>query len=195
MIIRFLTLLIPCTLHVTGLYGQHATIEPRPALCHGSHEGIITVTLSAIKATAQLRLMEAHNYRQLQTSNPISDTSITYKNLKAGNYLVQLVLPDTSEEYSVILPEPEALEARSIEIADVKGKGESVSVNLKANCFGGTPPYSISWSENTGNQTGDYAKNLSFGIYTCTLTDKNNCGPKSATFFLFEDEIEKFNQK
>lgn len=182
-------------MHGVGLFSQHTIIEPKSPLCYGSEEGIITVKLTAIKAPAQLRLMEAHNYKQLQSCTSLSDTTISYKNLKAGNYLIQLVLPDTAEEHSLVLPEPEALEARSIEITDVKGKGESVSADLKANCFGGTPPYSIKWSENTGNQTGEYAKNLEFGIYTFTVTDNNNCGPKSATFFLFEDEIEKFNQK
>ncbi len=40
---------------------------------------------------------------------------------------------------------------------------------------GGTPPFSISWSQNAGMQNGETAVNLSNGIYLATITDSKSC--------------------
>ena len=40
---------------------------------------------------------------------------------------------------------------------------------------GGVSPYTVVWDAQTGNQTGDTARNIGSGIYQVVITDDNNC--------------------
>jgi len=162
--------------------------------CNGGNDGKITVKITESHTGYTIRLMDAENNRLLENRNLFSDSIISFLNCSAGKYLIQLIFSGSSEEYKVTVDEPQKLEANVIEIVAVYGQGESVTADLRLIYSGGTPPYSIQWLENSNNQTGEIAKGLGLGIYSCNLNDKNNCGPASATFFLFEDEIEKYNQ-
>lgn len=181
-------------LHISSIWCQPTRVELHSPRCHGSADGTISVYFAAQQSTNVFRLMEASNNRLLQSKNITTDTLVEFTKLRGGRYIVQTVIKGEPAEYPINLEEPAKLDAQYIEITDVHERGESVKADLKLICSGGQAPYSVRWTENAGNQTGEMIKDLELGIYTCYLTDSNNCGPVSATFFLFEDEIEKFNQ-
>jgi hypothetical protein len=123
------------------------------------------------------------------------DTSFQLKNLQYGNYCIQYSYRDKLVKSIVTIENKLQLKANIININKLTGMGTGLVAELKANPSGGTLPYTIQWSDNTGNQMGEIAKDLPLGIYRCVITDANNCGPVSATFFLFDQEIEKYKQK
>jgi hypothetical protein len=117
------------------------------------------------------------------------------KNLGAGNYKVLYYFDGKTEEHPVRITSPDLLKANVIKIIELKGQGTSMLGTLEANPSGGNQPYNISWSDNTGKQTGKTAKDLPMGIYKCSIDDSKHCGPTTATFFLYEDEIQKYNNQ
>jgi hypothetical protein len=123
------------------------------------------------------------------------DTSFQINNLRPGKYGIQYNYKGKPVIRSVNIENKSQLKANVIQIKELSVKGTDIHAALEVNPTGGTPPYLVQWSENTQNQQGEIARNLPQGIYRCTVNDANNCGPVSATFFLYEPEIEKFRQK
>jgi hypothetical protein len=119
----------------------------------------------------------------------------TLDKLTAGIYtfILQTKNNRSFEKLEVEIKNPVELKSNIISIDSVS-QGINPLYFLKANPTGGVPPYQFAWSANTGNQTCQTAKNLPTGTYTCRINDSNGCGPKVSTFFLYEPEIQKFNQ-
>jgi hypothetical protein len=181
-------------LFVFKLFAQDVRIEAIHPKCAGAADGRIEVYFKGPLQNSMLRLLDSKNNRQLQMISPVADTFQILNGLPEGDYIVQLVFRGEPEEFQIKLLYPPKLSAEYIEMVAVHRNNESVTADLHLICSGGVPPYTVTWTENAGKQTGDVVKNLSYGIYTAYVTDANMCGPESATFFLFEDEIEKFNQ-
>lgn len=61
---------------------------------------------------------------------------------------------------------------------------------IKITISGGTLNYTFAWTKNgTAYATTEDLSNLSPGIYVVTVSDTNNCGPKTATFTITEPPI------
>jgi hypothetical protein len=119
------------------------------------------------------------------------DTTYSFEKLAAGNYFI--TIDDSQGNYlqkSVEIYQPEQLKAGQITVEQCFTTPEMNDAILKANCSGGTEPYSYMWSENTGNQTTALAKDISRGTYRCVINDKNKCGAVSATIF-FNEQVYK----
>ena len=91
--------------------------------------------------------------------------------LTAGSYA--LTVQDNSQctfQASVIIFEPTPLDLENLLVNNSVNDLENGNINL--DIAGGTPPYTYDWNngENEANIT-----NLAPGIYTCTVTDANNC--------------------
>ena len=123
------------------------------------------------------------------------DTTLLIKDLKPGKYTIGYNYKNKPVIVRTVIENKAQLKANIIKIKEIKGKGTDMLASLEAKPSGGTKPYLIQWSENTRNQQGEIAKDLPQGIYKCIINDVNKCGPVSATFFLYEPEIEKFMQK
>ena len=115
----------------------------------------------------------------------------TFSELPVNKYYV--TVEDSKGDYlekTVEIYQPDKLKADPITIEKCFSNSENNDAILKANCSGGTSPYSYLWSENTGNQTTQIAENITRGTYRCIINDKNNCGPVSATIF-FNEKVHK----
>jgi hypothetical protein len=161
--------------------------------CFGKKDGKIQLAFLNSQPSDYNILISDSVSQKLKEFTPLQKEPFVIENLSAGKYGIQISTPDTIEQQIVSVESPERLELEVIKIVGVEGKGESVLSSLKAFPVGGVQPYAYKWSENTGNQMGEIAKKLPLGIYNCKVDDSNKCGSVEATFYLFEDEIEKFN--
>ena len=167
-------------------------ITSQPVSCYGNSDASITVNLShSPESQFEIHLLDSL-LRKVGVINQNTKLPYQYADLHAGNYRLQLRVGAEKTEYSVLVDGPKQLVANKISIEEIKGSSSNPIASIKANPSGGTPPYTIEWSETTNGQTGEIAKNLYPGIYKCTIDDTNHCGPVSATIFLVETEIEKF---
>ena len=119
------------------------------------------------------------------------NTTYFFSGLSAEEYYI--TIEDAEGNYlqkSIEIYQPEELKAGKITIEECFSNPEMNDAILKANCSGGTKPYSYLWSENTGSQTTQLAVNISRGTYRCIINDRNNCGVVTATIF-FNEQVFK----
>ncbi len=167
-------------------------VSSQPVSCYGKSDGLIIVNLSnPPPANFEIHLLDSLS-KQVGVINQNNKLPYQYPDLHAGTFKIRLKINEKATDYSVKVESPNQLKANKINIEDINGSPSNAIAVIKANPSGGAPPYDIEWSENTNNQTGTTAKNLSPGIYKCTIDDSNHCGPVSATIFLVETEIEKY---
>ncbi|MGD2035946.1 MAG: hypothetical protein PVF73_12865 [Bacteroidales bacterium] len=163
--------------------------------CYGKSDGAIKISISD-PAPAQFTIeLRSNTTGTVKTFNETSPIPIQISDLKAGKYTIWYTDKSIRESLPVTIETPEKLNAGVISIENIQGENEMLIAAVRANPGGGTPPYIINWSENTNNQEGPVATDLPVGIYRSTINDANNCGPVSATIFLFEPEIEKFKKE
>lgn len=100
------------------------------------------------------------------------NTGMSGTNLTAGLYTLTVTdAHSCTDSASVTLTEPLVLNAVISSYSDVNcngGNDGSATVNVS----GGTTPYTYNWSSGGNGAT---ENNLSFGTYTVTVTDVNNC--------------------
>lgn len=164
-----------------------------PVKCYGESSGKITVSISSgnPEFTITLYNNKPSSRQKYLTKANIKNTSHTFGNLPADYYYI--TIEDSEGNYlqrESKIDQPEKLKADPITVEKCSNITENNDAVLKANCSGGTEPYTYSWSENANSQTTQLAKNVSAGIYRCIINDMNNCGPVSATIF-FNKKIYK----
>lgn len=176
--------------------GQSMHVTINPIKCFNENSGSITIKIdTSYKEPVTVIISDSADKLIKQFYDKKQEPWIL-NNLKAGKYLITLQTKDNnSKEKKVIeINNPDEFKTNIITIESVF-EGENLSYSLKANPSGGTPPYSYKWSVNSGNQTSQIAKDLKEGTYTCSIDDSNECGPKVATFFLYDPEIQKYKQQ
>ena len=193
--LRIFTFLMVCLMHTFIGLCLEVEVSSKAVSCNGGSDGQITINISENSFIYSLRLMEAINNKLLQTADFDVDTTIAFTKLKPGEYIIQVFSNGNSLEQSIHVKEPDKLEADFIEIIRINDSGTQILADLKLNYSGGTPPYTIIWEGNNNLYKGEIVKNLSLGIYTCQLKDSANCKSLPTTFFLFDDEIQKFKLK
>ncbi|MCB0533688.1 MAG: proprotein convertase P-domain-containing protein [Lewinellaceae bacterium] len=127
-------------------------------LCRGDSSGAILPTISG----------GTPGY-QYAWSNGGSNLNLL--NVPAGNYM--LTVSDAAGCF-VFFPfavNQPATGLMSTWAADSLAGGWTITLSPS----GGTMPYDILWSSNSGNQTGPVASNLEPGAYSVTVTDANGC--------------------
>lgn len=125
--------------------------------CNGGNNGIITASVSTTNAYTYL------------WSNGLTTGSIN--NLTAGSYSLTITdISNCKAMTSAMLIEPDpinVMEQKNTSSCDNMSTG-----SLIVNVIGGTPNYSITWSD--GN-TGASISQLSSGVISATITDSNGC--------------------
>ncbi|MBP7496096.1 MAG: hypothetical protein KA792_00325 [Bacteroidales bacterium] len=129
-------------------------------LCYGGNNGTATVT--AFGGTSP--------YTYLWSNN---STTATINNLSAGTYTVTVTdyYNNTVVKTAVITQPAAALSASISSKTEILCFGDN-SGTATVEATGGTAPYSYLW--NTGSTTSSI-NNLTAGLYTVTITDKNGC--------------------
>ncbi len=157
-----------------------------PVKCYGESSGKITVDIiSGVPEFIIILYDNKPSARQNYLAKVnIKNTGYSFDDLPADEYYITVEdSKGSSLQKEIIVDQPEKLKAEPITLEKCFTTTEKKDAVLKANCSGGIKPYTYAWSENTGNQTTQSAKNISAGIYRCFIDDKNNCGPVSATIF------------
>ncbi|UCH13067.1 MAG: hypothetical protein JSV22_08095 [Bacteroidales bacterium] len=161
--------------------------------CYSESSGKITVNIISGNPGFTIRLYDkkpASKQKCIAQINTIKST-YTFFELPENNYYV--TVEDSKGGYlqkTIAVYQPDKLEAVPITIEKCFSGPEHNDAILKANCTGGSRPYSYLWSENTGSQATQLANNIKRGTYRCVINDKNSCGPVSATIF-FNEQVHK----
>ena len=133
--------------------------------CFGLNDGVATVNITGGTAPYSIQWDSLSNFQT-------SDTAI---NLLAGTHLVTVTdangCTDTS---SVFLTQPNEVITLTLTTTDINCTGDS-SGSATVTATGGTPPYTYTWSANTGGQTTPTVTNLAAGVYSVIVTDINDC--------------------
>ncbi len=165
------------------------TLKSDSVQCFGESTGEITVDIISGNPEFTIRLYDKKPAIKQKCITQIitGEFTYTFSELPANKYYV--TIQDSKGFYlqkAVDIYQPGKLTAAPITIEKCfSGPGNNDAV-LRANCSGGTMPYSYLWSENAGNQTAQLAENIARGTYRCIINDRNNCGPVSATIFFNE---------
>ena len=134
--------------------------------CYGFNDGQITVTVTG----------GSPNYN-ISWSN--GSTGNIADNLSAGNYSLTVSdLNDCNATYITGVSEPDSIIVTSSYSQTLCWGDSSGYITLSAS--GGLSPYTWLWSDSTASQS---LNMLSAGLYTCTITDANNC-IKTETFII-----------
>ena len=163
--------------------------------CNGKRDGSIEITTPEKNSESFIIEIKDKSSQILAQFSENSPKPFRIGNLKAGNYTLFYSSGEKTDSLSIKIKDPDIFKAGIISIENVSGENETLRASIKANALGGTPPYSVIWSENTGNKSGAIVNDLPMGVYRCTINDSNNCGEVTATIFLYESEIEKFKNK
>ncbi len=129
-------------------------------LCYSQANGAISITQTGLTAPVSYVWTSGH-------------TGTTVTGLLAGTYTVYATDANNcmvSKAITVAQPDKLTFEA-GVNVGPTCGGGTDGEAEVWG-MTGGTPPYSTTWSNGA---TGDINSNLSFGIYSATVTDANNC--------------------
>ncbi|MBN2213008.1 MAG: SprB repeat-containing protein [Bacteroidales bacterium] len=164
------------------------------AICFNDSSGRITIKITKGYPEFEIRLYDKKPaIKQKVLLKIISeDTLIVIDKLASKLYFITVRdAADNMMEKQIKIGQPEKLGFHKISVEKGLSDPGSSDAVLKVNPFGGTPPYTVVWDYNAGNQTGFYARNIGKGYYSCLINDANNCGPVEATItfneFLFKD--------
>ncbi|MEZ2443390.1 gliding motility-associated C-terminal domain-containing protein [Chitinophaga sp. RCC_12] len=150
---------VVATITITEPAPLTASAAGTDVLCNGGNSG------SAIVTAAGGTLPYAYSW-----SNGATNDTVT--NLTAGTYTVTITDGNgCTTTAPVTIAEPAALNAVTSQV-NVHCNGFNDG-EATVDVTGGTAPYSYSWSPGGGG--GKTATGLAPGIYTCTITDANDC--------------------
>ena len=185
-------------------------VIPIAGVCSGSSFKItVTVNPSIIASTTKQNITcYGANNGQISTSisggipfgsglpynvtwsgpNGFSSTSANISGLTPGVYLLTILdqggCPFTKND-TIFEPTDITLQTDSVKNITCFGlnNGE-IALTIK----GGTLPYKFIWTKdgNSFPAISNHLTNLALGIYNVSISDKNNCGPKTATFTITE---------
>jgi PKD repeat protein len=154
--------------------------------CFGSNNGSITTNL-----TGGIPFTTGNPYNITWTGpNGFSATSSSIFNLEPGIYTITVLDAGgcpVSENFTIL--EPADIEIVTSTATNVACFGDSTG-SISVTVIGGTGNYFYTWTKN-GNafSTNQNISNLTIGNYSLSVTDANNCGPKTANFTITEPPI------
>ena len=128
--------------------------------CNGSSNGSIGITASG------------GNGQYTYSWTPTIGNSATLSNLPSGFYSCQITDGlgcSSTQQITLTQPAILSVNATTNSISCFGGTNGSLSLALT----GGTAPYQYNWTSNLG--TTNSISNLSAGVYSCQITDANNC--------------------
>jgi hypothetical protein len=170
---------------------QKVEVSTIPIKCKGNTNGSLTVNVSDFEMNYSIRILSSKNNRLINEKKDIGgNDEITFSNLKADKYKVQIISNGQVKEIITTIEEPEELKANIIEIENYPSTTENCDGIVIAKPSGGTKPYSYMWGKNTGFSTKQRIENLCEGTYRCKITDAQSCETVYATAFLYNKAME-----
>lgn len=133
------------------------TITGTNVLCNGNSTGSATVTVSGGTSPYQF-LWNGGATTQNRTNIPAGTYSVTVTDTKG-----------CTKTASVSITQPSAITLSTTSHDASCGENNGL---ISITASGGVSPYQYQWSNTIQNDT---INNLATGIYTCTVTDANNC--------------------
>ncbi|RVT71088.1 PKD domain-containing protein [Flavobacterium sufflavum] len=154
--------------------------------CYGANNASISTNI-----TGGIPFTSGSPYN-LSWSGPsgFSSTATTISNLKPGNY--DLTVTDNGncpffKTYTIT--EPTDIVIAVISKKDISCLGSN-NGSVDINVTGGTGNYTYNWTKNAvAFAVSQDISNLGPGIYTVSVTDAKNCGPKTASFTITEPPL------
>ena len=168
-------------LTVTVIHPLNPNIIQKNISCFGDHDGSLK---TAIEGGVPFN---TGNPYHVTWTGPygFASTNDSITGLYKGNYT--LVIKDSIDSVFTkiyVITEPSELNLRTVTTKNVSCFG-SADGEITVQVTGGTPPYTYTWEKDATSFPGsEDIKNLGPGIYTVTVTDSLNCGPK-----VFSDTI------
>lgn len=154
----FLTLLASASVVTAQIQMTFSIVQPT---CHGFTDGSVTVL--AVGGTGA--------YTYIWNNGQTTQTSF---GIGAGLYTVTVTDAALSTASgSITVSEPSAV---SVAITATNLACDAASGTLTASGFGGTPPYTYSWTGPGGSSSSASISVVAPGNYFVTATDANNCG-------------------
>jgi hypothetical protein len=185
--LRFITILTICLMQSAVVWCLGITAEVDSISCNGRNDGKILVKVTECKQLYTIRLMEAKNNRLLKRSDLFSDTVITFSDLKANRYVLQIIFDGKSEEQTLEVAEPTKLKGNAV-IEQFPTTKETCDGIIYVEPAGGKKPYSYKWNDGGPGLDSQRIIGLCEKIYSCELTDSNGCSEMVSTAFLFKEE-------
>jgi len=173
--------------------GLDFIVDSDSVKCFNGSTGIITINILSGNPGFIIKLYNRKPATKQKVLSQVNTENTTYsfRELPANTYYI--TVEDSEGNYlqkSIEILQPDELKAGLITIEKCFSNPKMDDAELRANCSGGTKPYTYLWSENTGNQTAQLAINIIRGTYRCIINDKNNCGAVSSTIF-FNEQVHK----
>jgi hypothetical protein len=171
---------------ITMISGQEISVQVTPVKCFGDKSGSVKLLLSKGIAPYIYILSKDSLHKSEIKRSPISnDLNFLFSGVAAGNYFVTAICGDGGVSIkSLNIEQPAQLLPGLISIEAHPSSSSSKNGILIANPKGGNPPYSFSWQGIGVKGTESKISGLGMGIYKCSITDSNGCGPVSSTAVL-----------
>lgn len=136
-----------------------ALVQKKNISCFGGNDGMIQVSASGGQSPY------AYSWSNGATTSTIN-------NLIAGTYTVTVTdANNNTNELTTSITEPTAITITTLEKNDISCYGKNDG-KISISSAGGTGVKTYKWNS---NQTTSMIANLKKGMYTCTVTDANNC--------------------
>ncbi|MDP4269623.1 MAG: PKD domain-containing protein [Bacteroidota bacterium] len=169
------------TVNVTPLINPKAVVTN--STCYGVNNGSIQTSIEG-----GMPFTTGDPYHITWSGpNGFTSTTATITNLAPGVYTLKI--EDASSRpftttYTVTQPAEMAIQTDSQKDVSCNGANNgSISITVS----GGTPPYIYNWTKDGANfSTSEDISGLARGTYVVSITDKNNCSPKTASYSIIE---------
>ncbi len=161
------------------------TLTPTDITCFGLNNGQIVLTINSGVAPYTI------TWTGPSGPLPAFNDMMTITGLAPGLYTVQVVDNiGVTGSASVTIIEPAVFDASVLSVNDKLCFGDA-NGSVTFNIVGGTPPYTISWTEGGVPKTaiGNIANDVAPGTYDFTITDAGSCGSITKTGIILADPI------
>ena len=165
---------------------QEISLSVTPVKCFGDKSGSVTLNLSKGIAPYIYILSKDSLHKSEINRSPISnDLNFLFSGVAAGRYFVTAICGDGRTSIkSLEIEQPPQLLPGLITVEVHPSSASSKNGILIANPQGGNPPYTYSWQGIGVKGSESKISGLGVGIYKCSVTDSNGCGPVSSTAVL-----------
>ncbi len=170
----------------TMISGQEISLSVTPVKCFGGKSGSVKLILSKGIAPYIYILSKDSLHKSEIKRSPISnELNFLFSGVPTGRYFVTAICGDGSVFIkSLNIEEPSQLLPGLISIEAHLSSASSKDGILIANPKGGNPPYTYSWQGIGVKGSESKISGLGMGIYKCSISDSNGCGPVSSTAVL-----------
>lgn len=170
----------------TMISAQEISFSVKPVKCFGDKSGSVNLHLSkGIAPYIYILSKDSLHKSEIKRSPILNDLNFIFSGVAAGRYFVTAICGDGKLCIkSCDIEQPSQLLPGLITIETHPSSASSKNGTLIANPKGGNPPYTYSWQGIGVKRSECKISGLGVGIFKCSITDSNGCGPVSSTAVL-----------